>query len=597
MSRERFIRQFEEKSKLGVMKKRIIGTAEIKQIIAMEFLDNYNQINKFNVDEMVRCFKNKSSHITKRIFVEMMQYLDIYVHRWGKLSEEVVTFMMFKGLDEHCIGEITKNGIPTNLTTFLIQTFDTLEHTSMQQKVNEIIYKLKPQYYGKIYNQYDSLKLGLTTSRVKKILIDIFQIDKVIVPSLVMLLNVLVKDNIISSSDFIKICTSIEWVVERTQHFTILELFTTIFNVLDKDYKGTVPIDRIKIFLTKTLNGKANLISTSPDIQLVEFLHYAEIISDNILDFKNFCEHIVVPMVDLHSLPPLQIAQTKKVTPLLPSSYQNKEKYLKELFTKLEIETSLCDRILRLINAEEKTPDLINMIAQTFDENIRKYGHNEGLVRAVFFTFQHHGIDADILVETSKIFNSPIDLSTAQTVIKAYVEDGTNKLSLYNFVRYWLDGDSPCLDDTDNEKESKLLKRTISMFRVLNVNGFVSKQSIIHFIQQQYGTLSYEELMSIDIIINYLSSFKGELTFDQFQLFMIVYERSLNPDTLSLALTIESICNAIWNSNQFAVIPSLFNITTNNVKQFETYCKNQNITPTPKSFTMFILPILQKGYK
>ncbi|GAB1223654.1 hypothetical protein ENUP19_0158G0012 [Entamoeba nuttalli] len=533
------------------MKKRIIGTAEIKQIIAMEFLDNYNQINKFNVDEMVRCFKNKSSHITKRIFVEMMQYLDIYVHRWGKLSEEVVTFMMFKGLDEHCIGEITKNGIPTNLTTFLIQTFDTVEYTSMQQKVNEIIYKLKPQYYGKIYNQHDSLKLGLTPSHIKKILIDIFQIDKVIVPSLVMLLNVLVKDNIISS----------------TQHFTILELFTTIFNVLDKDYKGTVPIDRIKIFLTKTLNGKANLISSSPDIQLVEFLHYAEIISDNILDFKNFCEHIVVPM------------------------------YLKELFTKLEIETSLCDRILRLINAEEKTPELINMIAQTFDENIRKYGHSEGLVRAVFFTFQHHGIDADILVETSKIFNSPMDLSTAQTVIKAYVEDGTNKLSLYNFVRYWLDGDSPCLDDTDNEKESKLLKRTISMFRVLNVNGLVSKQSIIHFIQQQYGTLSYEELMSIDIIINYLSSFKGELTFDQFQLFMIVYERSLNPDTLSLELTIESICNAIWNSNQFAVIPSLFNITTNNVKQFETYCKNQNITPTPKSFTMFILPILQKGYK
>lgn len=43
-------------------------------------------------------------------------------------------------------------------------------------------------------------------------------------------------------------------------------------------------------------------------------------------------------MVDLPALPPLQIAQTKKVAPLLPTSSQNKEGYLKELFTKLEIE-------------------------------------------------------------------------------------------------------------------------------------------------------------------------------------------------------------------------------------------------------------------
>lgn len=77
-----------------------------------------------------------------------------------------------------------------------------------------------------------------------------------IVPSLVLLLNVLTKDNVISSTDFMRICTSIEWVVERTQHFTILEMFTTIFNVLDKEYKGTVSVDRIKVFLTQMFKGK-----------------------------------------------------------------------------------------------------------------------------------------------------------------------------------------------------------------------------------------------------------------------------------------------------------------------------------------------------
>lgn len=60
----------------------------------------------------------------------MMQFLDVYVHRWGKLSNEVVTFMMFKGLDEKCVGEINKNGIPTNLASFLISIYDTLEPTA-----------------------------------------------------------------------------------------------------------------------------------------------------------------------------------------------------------------------------------------------------------------------------------------------------------------------------------------------------------------------------------------------------------------------------------------------------------------------------------
>ncbi|ELP93196.1 hypothetical protein EIN_054910 [Entamoeba invadens IP1] len=593
MSRQRYVQAFEKNSKLGVMKKRIIGTAEIKQILANEYFDNSMlPITKLRIDDMVKCFKNSTDHITKRIFIQMMEYLDVYVHRWGKLSSEVVAFMMFKGLDRKSVGEITYNGCTTDLKMYL-ESFSEIVPGKSSEKATEIIEKLKPVFYGKVYAKYDTSKIGVTTPIVRKLLIDIFQIEKTITPSLIILVNALAKDNLVSLSKFLIICNALEWVIERTQHLTILEMFTAIFYVLDKEYRGVVPVETIKLFLTQ-IGSSVAVMSTCPDYQLVEFLHYAETISENIFDFKKFYEHIFVPVNDLKSLSPLTLIQTKKTVPVFVGTTKGKTEFLKEVFDKLEIDIRLQSRILDELQIEEKTPEVINFVSKVFNENVRKYGRDEGVVRAIFFTFQYHGIDSESLVLCSKILGMEIDKNSADFVIQAFVEDDTDKLNVDNFVRYWMNLDYPRVDDTPSEKASKLTKRTLSMFRALEHNGFVTKDKITEFIAKQYGSLSFEEIQCITILFNYLSSFKEELTFSQFKLFMVAYERSMGTTTLSLELTTECICNAIWNSRQFQILPALFNITQDDLKTFNAKCQAEKKDPSPKEFTSFVVPLIQK---
>ncbi|KAL7719068.1 hypothetical protein QTN25_003447 [Entamoeba marina] len=116
------------------MKKRIIGTAEIKQIIAAEYLEVANKINQLEIDLMVKNFKNRSGHITKRIFVVIMEYLDVYVHRWGSLSEEVVTFMCFRGIDTRLAGTIMRDGQPITLRQYLYEKYQHLGRKDAEEK-------------------------------------------------------------------------------------------------------------------------------------------------------------------------------------------------------------------------------------------------------------------------------------------------------------------------------------------------------------------------------------------------------------------------------------------------------------------------------
>ena len=158
MSIERYIKYFDNNSKIGVMKKKIIGTAEITEIIATEYFpNNPSRVQKLHIDEVVKSFKNTTNHITKRIFLQIMQYLDIYIKRWETFDEDVINCMIFKGLDSSNIGKIvSKNGIIDNFTTYLQRRFYTLGKNESSEKIKKIIYKMKPRYYGERFQKEDT---------------------------------------------------------------------------------------------------------------------------------------------------------------------------------------------------------------------------------------------------------------------------------------------------------------------------------------------------------------------------------------------------------------------------------------------------------
>ncbi|KAL7719069.1 EF-hand domain-containing protein [Entamoeba marina] len=415
----------------------------------------------------------------------------------------------------------------------------------------------------------DYLKTGLSPIMARKLLTDIFQIDKSYLPSLVILINTIkLKDETIKSADFNIICTSLEWVMERTQHLTILELYTAIFLVLDSEYQGIVNVDKIHGFITGLIKDPSIDI-TSPNFQLVEFLHCAQQVSDNQLPITQFMRHISVPVLQINELQPLPYNQTHSFKQLQTTTKQQKDVDLDQLFKDFEIDSQLCSRIKQYVLGNEHEKFIKNKIVGIFNNNIHEYGKIEGIIRSLYSVLEQNGIDTEMLILTSRIFNTPIDMETAQLVIRGYVEDSSERLLMNDFVH------SPRATDSQSTLETKQVLRTVSMYRVLQQNNKVTVLAIHSFLEKQYGI------------------FKGEMNFEEFKLFMKAYERCLDYSTLSLALTVKCICNGIWNNKQFKQIPKLFHVSEDVLEKFKQHCHTKTVAATPEEFSTFLMPYVQ----
>ena len=493
MSIERYIKQFDLNSKFGALKKKIIGTAEITEIIANEYFpNNRSRINKLHIDELVKSFKNTTNHITKRIFLEMMQYLDIYIKRWGEFDEDIITCMIFKGLDSNNIGKIeSRNGIIDNFTMYLQRRFYTISKNEASERIKKIIYKLKPRYYGERFQKEDTFKTGLSKQKCSLLLQDLFEIESSLNVYLNVFLGMIVVNNCISLKTFLIICQSLEWIIERTGHLTILELLTMIYIVFDSNNKAEIPKEKcVQFFELVKLNACNKKLPMT--VKLFDFLKAIEDQVDLVVDVNTYWRYVDSPIIKIKTLPIIQKTKITFGIPLLNSLNENKTEFIKNMLRKLKVNWNLIDRLLYVYEPERRSIEEINTIAKMFNSNILSYGINEGFLRSTYSLFEVNGIDNESLVKISIIFNSPITMEIADKVITAYVEDGSGQLNMNGFLRYWLDTDTPSPYDSDDEKEVKLLKRIISIYRLLEKDGFVSKDDIISFMEEQYGELSIE---------------------------------------------------------------------------------------------------------